>query len=296
MATEGKIVNLESSSSEALFPRTKVKAISDDNNVGLEVLLEGKADTNEVVPITRTINNKALSSNISLTAADVGARPSSWVPSISDLGVTATAAELNYVDGVTSNIQTQLNAKVPTSRTINSKALSSNITLSAADVGAMATRPNVQVSLSAPGWYRVGSINFYGCYRLTVSPRYSNTQDMGVVLDIVATESNPVINKTAAGYRSANIRQIDKVRLVKGSTGYAIDIHYNVSVANAVYVRLDGPDGMWVTYAEWSTASDSATAAATCVLSPYVTLTSAEYGTSLPAAGNAGRIFFKKVT
>ena len=33
------------------------------------------------------------------------------VQDLGDLGVTATAAELNYVDGVTSNIQTQLNAK-----------------------------------------------------------------------------------------------------------------------------------------------------------------------------------------
>ena len=32
-------------------------------------------------------------------------------------GVTATAAELNYVDGVTSNIQTQLNGKAPSSHT-----------------------------------------------------------------------------------------------------------------------------------------------------------------------------------
>ena len=30
-------------------------------------------------------------------------------------GVTATTTELNYVDGVTSNIQTQLNSKAPTS-------------------------------------------------------------------------------------------------------------------------------------------------------------------------------------
>jgi hypothetical protein len=35
--------------------------------------------------------------------------------SLSDLGVTATATELNYVDGVTSNIQTQLNGKMGTS-------------------------------------------------------------------------------------------------------------------------------------------------------------------------------------
>ena len=33
------------------------------------------------------------------------------VDSLSDLGITATAAELNYVDGVTSNIQTQLDGK-----------------------------------------------------------------------------------------------------------------------------------------------------------------------------------------
>lgn len=34
---------------------------------------------------------------------------------LSDLGITATAAELNYVDGVTSNIQTQLNGKAASS-------------------------------------------------------------------------------------------------------------------------------------------------------------------------------------
>jgi len=47
-----------------------------------------------------------------------------------------TSTELGYLDGVTSNIQTQLNAKVPTSRTVNGKALSSNITISASDISA----------------------------------------------------------------------------------------------------------------------------------------------------------------
>ena len=54
----------------------------------------------DAVPTSRTVNNKALSSNISLTASDVSA--------------------------------------VPTSRTVNSKALSSNITISASDVSAVA--------------------------------------------------------------------------------------------------------------------------------------------------------------
>jgi hypothetical protein len=63
-------------------------------------------------------------------------------------GVTATTAELNYVDGVTSAIQTQLNGKVPTSRTINGKALSSNITLSASDVNALPNTAKIPTKTS----------------------------------------------------------------------------------------------------------------------------------------------------
>lgn len=48
------------------------------------------------------------------------------VDSLSDLGITATATELNYVDGVTSNIQTQLDAKAASSH-------SHTITASASD-------------------------------------------------------------------------------------------------------------------------------------------------------------------
>lgn len=89
---------------------------------------------------------------VNLDASDIGARPDTWVPTLSNLGITATASELNkldgatvttqeinYLDGVSSSIQTQLNGKVPTSRTVNGKSLSSNITLSASDVGALST-------------------------------------------------------------------------------------------------------------------------------------------------------------
>ena len=82
------------------------------------------------VPTSRTVNGKALSSNISLSASDVGARPSNWTPTAADVGA------------------------VPTSRTVNGKALSSNITLSASDVGArpsnwMPTAANVGATPSS---------------------------------------------------------------------------------------------------------------------------------------------------
>ena len=38
--------------------------------------------------------------------------------SIINLGITATATELNYSDGVTSNVQTQLDAKATTGKAI----------------------------------------------------------------------------------------------------------------------------------------------------------------------------------
>lgn len=43
----------------------------------------------------------------------------SKVDSLSDLGITATATELNYMDGVTSNVQTQLDGKSGTGHTHN---------------------------------------------------------------------------------------------------------------------------------------------------------------------------------
>ena len=42
------------------------------------------------VPDTRTVNGKALSSDITLDASDVGARPSNWTPSAADVGAQPT--------------------------------------------------------------------------------------------------------------------------------------------------------------------------------------------------------------
>lgn len=64
------------------------------------------------VPTTRKVNGKPLSSDITLTASDVSARPDTWTPTAAQVGA------------------------VPTTRTVNGKALSSNITLTASDVGA----------------------------------------------------------------------------------------------------------------------------------------------------------------
>lgn len=80
------------------------------------------------VPTSRTVNGKALSSNITLNASDVGARANNWTPTASEVGA------------------------VPTSRTVNGKPLSGNISLTADDVGA-ANPPTLRTAtLTTSGW------------------------------------------------------------------------------------------------------------------------------------------------
>lgn len=79
-------------------------------------------------------------------------------------GVTATAAELNYVDGVTSNIQTQLNGKAATSHSHSAATTSANGFMTAAMVtklNGIATGANKYTlptaSSSTLGGVKVGS-------------------------------------------------------------------------------------------------------------------------------------------
>ena len=65
------------------------------------VLLVRQGLANIFVPNTRKVNNKALSSDITLDASDVGARPSSWTPSASDVGAVPATA-VGSADGVAS--------------------------------------------------------------------------------------------------------------------------------------------------------------------------------------------------
>lgn len=80
---------------------------------------------NLFVPKTRTVNNKELSGDISLTAADVGA----------DATGTATSAVSNHNSDTNAHSSVLANY-VKGTRKINNKALSSDISLSANDVGA----------------------------------------------------------------------------------------------------------------------------------------------------------------
>lgn len=104
---------------------THTHSISDVTN--LQTTLDGK------VPTSRTVNGKALNANISLSASDVGASPSSH----SHDDRYYTESEIDEKLANKANATHTHSNYVPTTRTVNGKALSANITLSASDVGAL---------------------------------------------------------------------------------------------------------------------------------------------------------------
>lgn len=81
--------------------------------------------------ITISAEDGSGNANITLPRAGIGS-----VSSLSDLSITATAAELNYVDGVTSAIQTQIDTKAP----LASPALTGTPTAPTATAGDSSTK------------------------------------------------------------------------------------------------------------------------------------------------------------
>lgn len=94
-------------------------------NVGEKVTLSDLGG----VPSSRKVNNKPLSSDITLAAGDVGA-----VPTTRKVNNKALSADISLSAADV--------GAVPTGRTVNGKALSANISLSAGDVGAAASSHN----------------------------------------------------------------------------------------------------------------------------------------------------------
>lgn len=107
----------ENGQEERFYPITHAKAIvysDDDKNIfdNIETHLN---DTNNPHGINCETIGAASKDYVDNALAGVSV-------TLESMGVTATATELNYVDGVTSNIQTQLNAKA------NASALGDQVT------------------------------------------------------------------------------------------------------------------------------------------------------------------------
>ena len=102
---------------------SNVQISHDDESGHITISATDTKDTNTTYTLTKS------GSTITLNGSDgskTSVTDSDTTYSLSSFGVTATATELNYMDGVTSNVQTQLNGKAASSHS------HSNATTSAA--------------------------------------------------------------------------------------------------------------------------------------------------------------------
>ncbi len=191
-----------------------------------------------------TINNKALSSNITLTAADVNAVPNSCTinevaltanPTLGDIGAVPTTRTINgqdLSDDVVLTV-TNISGAVPTSRTINNKALSSNINLNAADVGAVPVGRSIngqtlnqdiqthikrsEIAIPTSAWISDNTYNVYP-YRGTISiPGVTSAMVPNVIFSLDQIESgnfSPIVETdTDAVYIYAESLPTDTVTI-----------------------------------------------------------------------------------
>ncbi|MFJ5480884.1 phage tail-collar fiber domain-containing protein [Pectobacterium carotovorum] len=115
-----QLSNLTNSDSETLAATSKaVKAANDNASVR--------------VPSGRKVNGKALSSDIDLTAGDVGAYTRDETKGLFD--TAKNAADAAAFDAARAN--ESANSRVPLTRKVNNKVLSADISLTSEDVGAL---------------------------------------------------------------------------------------------------------------------------------------------------------------
>ena len=113
---------------------------SDIPTYTLDDVLDGTTrKLSDYVPTSRTVNSKALSSNITLNLDDISdgstRKLSDYVPISRTVNSKALSSNITLnLDDISDGINRKLSDYVPTSRTVNSKALSSDITLTLDDV------------------------------------------------------------------------------------------------------------------------------------------------------------------
>lgn len=191
------------------------------------------------VPTSRTVNGQELSQDINLTADNVGARPSTWTPTASDVGAIP-----NPSGGTTGQILektatgTQWADKptlaslggVPTSRTVNGKALSSDVSLTASDVGAGPAAQSTTVTLTTSGWEASGNR-----YAQTISCSIVAADTPVVLVDVQLTGTDPDADSEVlaawAGPSSCNVAQGEGALTFYSAEIPSINIPVSVGVA-----------------------------------------------------------------
>ncbi|MDC9822077.1 hypothetical protein PRK99_22330, partial [Pectobacterium polonicum] len=124
----------------------------------------------------RTVNGKALSADIALGAGDVGA----YTKAETDTRVAAATTAANNAATAATNANTNANGRVPSGRTVNGKALSADIALTAGDVGALTTGGTAAAATKLATARKINGVAFDGSADISVDSDWSQIKNVPV--------------------------------------------------------------------------------------------------------------------
>ena len=226
-----------------------------DDSVSESKLADGAVDTAKIADGAVTADK--LADGVIPDVEDV---------TLTSLGVTATAAELNYVDGVTSNIQTQLNGKAASSHSHSVASTSAagflrQLNGSTSNYlrgdGTWATPPNTTYStMKGASTSAAGSAGLVPAPSAGAATRYLRSDGTWAV----PPDTNTTYTLSSFGI-TATAAELNKL---DGVTATATEINYLDGVTSAIQTQLNGKAASSHThnYAGSSSAGGAATSAA----------------------------------
>ncbi|MEI7250033.1 phage tail protein [Pectobacterium versatile] len=153
---------------------TRVAAATTAANNAATAATSANTNANGRVPSGRTVNGKALSADIALGAGDVGA----YTKVETDTRVTAATTAANNAATAATNANTNANGRVPSGRTVNGKALSADIVLTAGDVGALTAGGTAAAATKLATARKINGVAFDGTADISVDSDWSQIKNV----------------------------------------------------------------------------------------------------------------------
>lgn len=170
---------------------------------------------------------------------------------LGSFGVTATAAELNYVDGVTSNVQTQLNGKAASSHTHN-YAGSSSAGGAATSANKLATARTISLTGDV-----TGSTSFDGSGNVSITATVADDSHNHTIANVDGLQT--ALNGKSATSHNHNSAYISKDLQFTGDNGGAI-ISYNRDDGKNILTEIAAlPAGFYTIYSQSGTSGNPKT-------------------------------------
>ncbi|WP_225182329.1 phage tail protein [Pectobacterium aroidearum] len=154
---------------------TRVAAATTAANNAATAATNANTNANGRVPSGRTVNGKALSADIALGAGDVGA----YTKAETDTRVATATTTANNAATAAANANTNANGRVPSGRTVNGKALSTDITLNAGDVGALSVAGTAVAAAKLSTARTINGVAFDGSANINLSVGQPATASLG---------------------------------------------------------------------------------------------------------------------